>query len=130
MDSQFVAGAVVYAKDIDRVSRFYSELVGLPIVQREPDHVVLESPSYQLTVVAMAAELAAQICISSPPERREDTAIKLCFAVPDLALARTVAARWGGALAGPEREWEFKGSRVCDGWDPEGNVVQLRAGVR
>jgi hypothetical protein len=22
--------------------------------------------------------------------------------------------------------WEFQGSRVCDGQDPEGNVVQFR----
>jgi predicted enzyme related to lactoylglutathione lyase len=130
MDSRFVAGAVVYANDIDGVSRFYAELVGLPIVLREPDHVVLESPSYQLVVVAMAAELAARYALSSPPGRREDTAIKLCFAVPDLALAREAAARWGGALADPDREWAFRGTRVCDGWDPEGNVVQLRAGVR
>jgi predicted enzyme related to lactoylglutathione lyase len=129
MQSQFVAGAVVYAKDIDRVSQFYAGLVGLPIVQREPGYVVLESASFQLSVVAIAPAIAAQIIISSPPERREDTAVKLCFAVPSLVAARESAALLGGELNGPEREWEFQGYRVCDGHDPEGNVVQVRARV-
>jgi hypothetical protein len=25
-----------------------------------------------------------------------------------------------------EGEWEFEGAKVCDGYDPEGNVFQLR----
>jgi predicted enzyme related to lactoylglutathione lyase len=129
MQSQFVAGAVVYAKDMDRLSRFYSELAGLPIIQRDPGYVLLASASFQLAVVAISPAIAAQITISSPPERREDTAIKLCFAVPSLPAARDAAVRLGGDLNGPEREWEFHGTIVCDGCDPEGNVVQVRASV-
>ena len=129
MRSQFIAGAVIYAKDIDRMSRFYEGLLGLPIVQREPGYVVLESESFQISVVAMAPAIAAQVTISAPPQRREGTAIKLCFAVPSLVAARENAALLGGELNGPEREWEFQGHRVCDGHDPEGNVVQVRARV-
>ncbi len=32
----------------------------------------------------------------------------------------------GGEVFPPEREWNFQGYRVCDGMDPEGNVVQFR----
>ena len=129
MLSQFVAGAVIYAKDLDRVSRFYAGLLGLPIAEREPGYVVLESASFQISVVAMAPAIAAQVSISSPPKRRESTAIKLCFAVPNLVAARENAALLGGQLNGPEHEWEFQGYRVCNGHDPEGNVIQVRARV-
>jgi len=129
MQSQFIAGAVIYAKDIDRMSRFYAGLLGLSIVQREPGYVVLESGGFQISVVAMAPAIADQINISSPPQRREDTAIKICVAVPSLLAARENAELLGGQLNGPEREWEFQGYRVCDGHDPEGNVVQVRARV-
>ena len=129
MQNQFVAGAVIYAKDINRVSQFYAGVLGLPIVQREPGYVVLESSSFQISVVAMAPAIATQVTISSPPQRRESTAIKLCFSVPSLITARENAALLGGEMNGPEREWEFQGHRVCDGHDPEGNIVQVRARV-
>ncbi|HZP66249.1 MAG TPA: VOC family protein [Rudaea sp.] len=123
----FRAGAVVYAKNIDRIARFYSELAELGIVEREPGFVVLESAAFQLVVVAVRPAIAARIAISAPPARREDAAVKLCFAVADLAAARACAADLGGELNAPEREWEFRGSRVCDGYDPEGNIFQVRA---
>ncbi|ABE48677.1 VOC family protein [Methylobacillus flagellatus] len=127
MQNQFVAGAVIYAKDIERVSQFYFELAGLPVVQQEPGYALLESANFQLAVVAISPAIAAQITISSPPERRENTAIKLCFAVQNLVSAREVAVRLGGELNSPEREWEFQGNKVCDAHDPEGNVFQVRA---
>ena len=129
MQDQFVAGAVIYAKDIERVSHFYSALAGLPIVQQEPDHVLLESAKFQLVVVAIAPSIANQIIISSPPERRENTAIKICFAVHNLATARETAIRLGGELNSPEREWAFQGNKVCDAYDPEGNIFQVRASM-
>ena len=129
MQTEFKAGAVVYAKDIARVSQFYSHVVGLPITLRETEFVVLQSLTFQLVVVAVPSEIAAQITIETPPVRREDTAVKLCFSVSSIEAAREEAAMWGGQLNGSEREWEFQGSHVCDGHDPEGNVIQVRARV-
>lgn len=120
------AGAVVYAKDASRVAAFYSGVAGLPETHTQSDHVVLEASGFQLVVLAVPLRIAASIHISSPPERREDTPIKLVFAVGSLAAARTAAQRLGGELNSIEREWEFQGARVCDGVDPEGNVFQLR----
>jgi hypothetical protein len=37
-----------------------------------------------------------------------------------------VVAANGGRLKPPEAQWRFRGTTVLDGWDPEGNVVQLR----
>ncbi len=120
------AAAVLYAKDIKRVSTFYAEVAELTIMHSEADHVILESVSFQLTVVAIPEKFAASFEIASPPIRREDTAIKLVFFISNIASARAIAARLGGELNSIEREWEFMGYRVCDGHDPEGNVIQLR----
>lgn len=127
MEGRFTAGAVVYAKDVGRVSRFYAELAALPVAQEEPGFVVLESATFQLTVVAVPPALAQRISVASPPARRQDTAVKLCLAVPTIEAARATAERLGGVIDGPEREWAFQGWRVCDGHDPEGNVIQVRA---
>ena len=79
MLAPITAGAVLYAKDVSRLSGFYPEVVGLRVARADPDYVVLES-----------------------------------------------AARHGGALDPTAREWQFQSQRVCDGHDPEGNVIQLR----
>lgn len=130
MHPPFSAGAVVYAKDIRLVSRFYAEVAGLAIADEAPEYVILESPACQLAIVAMPPRIAERVAIAAPPVRRENTAIKLCLAVADIATARTAAAALGGGLNPPENEWEFRGARVCDGHDPEGNVIQVHARAR
>lgn len=120
------AAAVIYAKHIERVSKFYAAVAELMVIHSEADHVILESAALQLTVVAIPEKLAASIEISSPPIRREDTAIKLAFCISSIASARAIAAQLGGELNRVDQEWDFLDYRVCDGHDPEGNVIQLR----
>jgi len=120
------AGAVVYAKDIARVSAFYAGVAGLRIAHSEDDHIVLESKGLQLVVVAIPERIASSIEIETPPVRREDTPIKLVLPVPSISAVRVAAPKYGGELNAGEREWTFQGTRVCDGHDPEGNVVQFR----
>jgi len=119
-------GAVLYAKSVARVSAFYVEAAALELVHSEEDHVVLESPLFQLVIVAIPERLAASIEVASPPIRRENTPIKLVFPIQSIQVVRAKAASLGGELNTIEREWRFQGSRVCDGHDPEGNVVQFR----
>jgi len=126
MSSMFAAGAVVYAKDLQRLVRFYAGVCGLPVVDAGPDHALLQSESCQLVLHALPEAIAAEIEITTPPQRREEQAIKLCFAVRSIAAARAQAPGLGGQIDGSEREWMFQGCRVCDGQDPEGNVIQLR----
>jgi len=120
------AGAVLYAKNIARISTFYSEVADLRIIHSEAGHVVLESPLLQLVVVAIPETFAVAVEVESPPIRRENTPIKLVFFIPSISAARAVAAQFGGELNPVEREWKFQDCRVCDGHDPEGNVVQFR----
>ena len=120
------AGAVVYAKDMDRVAAFYSGVLGLETAGRDEGHVRLESPVFQLVVLRIPMRIAAGIQIAVPPVRREDAAVKLVFFVPSVAQARTSAEALGGLLNGADKEWHFNGWKVCDGFDPEGNVIQFR----
>ena len=126
MANPFTAGAIVYAKDIQRLAQFYAAVADLEIVHEVADHVVLESETHELVIVAIPAATAARIVIATPPVRRENTAFKLSFLVGSLAEARIAAKEAGGELNPLEKEWDFQGMRVCDGCDPEGNMIQVR----
>lgn len=120
------AAAVVYAKNLHRLTAFYARAGGMVLLESASDYVVLESDRLELSLVAIPPHLAANIEIAVPPELRESSAVKLALHVPSLAQARAQAAEAGGALKGVEAEWLFRQHRICDGYDPEGNVVQFR----
>ena len=122
----FSAGAVVYAKDIHRLARFYAAVADLEVMHEVDDHIVLESETYELVIVAIPAAVAARIVIKTPPDKREATAFKIVFAVHSLAEAREAAKANEGEVYPSGKEWSFQGLRTCDGVDPEGNVFQLR----
>ena len=126
MSSPINAGAVIYAKDTSRVAAFYARVMGFRIAHSDAEHAALEYGGFQLIIHAIPPEIAASIAIANPPARREDSAVKLIFSVASINHARALAAEAGGELNPPEREWQFQGNRVCDGHDPEGNVIQLR----
>jgi predicted enzyme related to lactoylglutathione lyase len=107
------------------MSQFYEQVARFTIAHAEADYVVLESTGLQLVIVVMPAHIASSIKIETPPVRREDTPIKLVFPVPSISQARIAAAKYGGALNDAAQEWMFQGNRVCDGHDPEGNVIQF-----
>ena len=118
-------GAVLFAKNLDRVAAFYSAVLGLTEANRADDHVVLESPGFQLVVHRIPGGAAAAGEIT-PPARRAAAAFKPVFFVPSLSHLRTVAETNGGIMEPAAQEWSFNGVTVCDGVDPEGNVIQFR----
>lgn len=119
-------GAVLYAKRLDRVARFYEQVLAMPVAHAQDDHVILESASFELVIHAIPSEIADTFEIADPPEVREETPIKLLFTVAGIDEARALAAPLGGWLQPAEREWESANGLVCDGVDPEGNVFQVR----
>ena len=120
------AGAVLYAKDMARVAAFYEAVLGLETAAHDHEHVLLESPAFQLVVLRIPSHIASTIHIAVPPVRRATAAVKLVFFVPRIADVRAVAEALGGVLNAAEDEWWFNGWKVCDGLDPEGNVIQFR----
>ena len=92
MANPFTAGAIVYAKHVARLARFYADVADLEIVHEVDDHSVLESETYELVVVALPAATAARIVIATPPVRRENTAFKLSLRLPPLVEGHRAAA--------------------------------------
>ena len=121
------AGAVLYAKNFSNLADFYQQVVTLEITARDENFVVLESETFQLTLLQIPDSIATSLKITEPPIPRENTAIKLVFYIESIENARQIVEKLGGELQHKDKEWEFDGCLVIDGHDPEGNVFQLRS---
>ncbi|MFN8059061.1 MAG: VOC family protein [Vicinamibacterales bacterium] len=118
--------AVLFVKDVPRMARFYGDVMGLAIVEADGATATLRAGEFHLVLHAIPPAIADTIVLTSPPELRADVPVKLAFPVASLVRARGAAAALGGGLSPEHTEWRSAGGRICDGFDPEGNVVQFR----
>jgi predicted enzyme related to lactoylglutathione lyase len=118
--------AVIFAKDVGNLARFYEAVAGLSAIHTADDHVVLDEERFQVVIHNVPAAVAASIQIAKPPSVRELNPIKLCLPVDSIDAARQRALQLGGWIGPKSKEWQARGFRACDGHDPEGNVFQLR----
>jgi predicted enzyme related to lactoylglutathione lyase len=124
------AGAVLYVTDLRLMRTFYERCFGMSAVKSGgDDFCVLASDDWDLSLVTVPGATAATIVITDPPARREDSPVKLAFAVPSIEELHAVVTGAGGQIYPAESAWEFRGQRHLDCLDPEGNVVQLRQRV-
>jgi predicted enzyme related to lactoylglutathione lyase len=119
------AAAVLFTFDMEQIARFYREIIGMRFMRADSDHVVLENESFRLIVHLIKALNGDKISRSVPPVIRQKNPIKLSFAVDSIANARAIAPSLGGSVYGPEQEWFYDSMKICEGWDPDGNVFQL-----
>ncbi len=119
-------GAVVFAKDVVKVASFYRDLLSLSEKARDAGKIVLESKSYSLVIHGIPDHISKSNNISTPPVLRENTAMKLYFPVSSIGDARNMASKLGGGLKSKDNEWHISNFVACDGYDPEGNVFQVR----
>jgi hypothetical protein len=108
------------------MSNFYQSVVAMTRHSGDATHAVLEVEGFQLVVHGLRGEPGVSREATGPIHVREDSYVKVCLPVENLASARVRAAALNGELYPPEQEWEARGFRACDGYDPEGNVFQLR----
>lgn len=118
------AGLFVYACNAERIASFYQAVAGMQRRSTSPGLIVLDSPDIQLLVHAIPVDIADSVVITSPPQRREEAALKFFFTVPSLSEARATAASLGGEVF--SENWRGPGFIVCNAMDPEGNVFQVR----
>jgi predicted enzyme related to lactoylglutathione lyase len=119
-------GVVVFVKRVKPLANFYRAVLGLETIEASSSHEVLRGPGIEVVVHGIPPAMAADITITSPPEVRAETPFKPTFVVSDLDVARAAATAGGGCLKPAEQAWHFRGVTVLDGWDPEGNIFQLK----
>jgi predicted enzyme related to lactoylglutathione lyase len=115
---------VLFVANVPRMTRFYQALASMTLIHEDDAHAVLLHGGFELVIHALRG--AEPVSPGGTPLVREDSYLKVCLPVDSIARARTAAASLGGAIQPPDREWEGRGFRACDGYDPEGNVVQVR----
>jgi predicted enzyme related to lactoylglutathione lyase len=116
----------VFAKNVEQVSLFYQQALGLKVQVSDKTHDLLLGQNYEVVVHAISKAYAQSIEIESPPKRRDDVALKPTFVVDDLEVVRAAAKANGGFLKPIKQSWRIRGFIVLDGYDPEGNVIQFK----
>jgi predicted enzyme related to lactoylglutathione lyase len=113
-------GAIVFAKDVQRMAGFYQEALGLRLVSASSTDswVELTWGSSTLALHGIPPDIAADMTIESPPRPRAGAAIKLTFEAGNLAHTRTRVSTLGGVVLSAQEE-------AGDCLDPEGNVFRL-----
>jgi predicted enzyme related to lactoylglutathione lyase len=117
---------VIFAKSVPKLAHFYQEVAVMTVVHQDKDHIVLDQEGFQVVIHGIPKKIATEIHITEPPQIREETPIKLCLPVSSIDHARTKATELGGKVGSKGKEWEARGFKACDGYDPEGNVFQVR----
>lgn len=115
---------MLFVKDLERMTTFYAEVLGMNVVAetRLENWVEFESPGSRFSLHAIPAPIASGISITVPPEPRDGGGVKLTFVVDDVACTRERIAAMGLPLL--QRPWGD-----VEAVDPEGNVFALRAGL-
>ena len=118
--------AILFVKDLARVTAFYREVLSARPGCASADHATLHcGTAFSLVLHQIPRQYADNIHIDTPPQRREQAAIKLCFPVDSIVRARKAAAELGGALDAGPPAWVIDQQKICMGCDPEGNVFQV-----
>jgi len=121
-----VNGCVIFAKDVEAMSAFYQSVLNMTALETSDSHRVLSNGSIELVVHGMPKNIADSISISSPPELRVAIAMKPAFVVDSLEKVRSVCEETNGGLYPESDTWDIRGTKVIDGWDPEGNIIQFK----
>lgn len=117
---------VIYAKNGEALAHFYARVLGLETVERADGHLLLDSAQIEIAIVQAPPAIAARIALRSPAEPRSETPIKPSFGVDAIEALRAPIHELGGHLKPASAAWSWRGALHLDGWDPEGNVFQLR----
>ncbi len=118
-------GAVLYAKDLNDLTEFYTVLGGEVVEASEGEFAVLSYGETELTIVQAPERIASQIVIKKPPVARSETPLKPVFQVSSLEVSLNALTNCGGITPSGALQWTFRSNTIQDIVDPEGNVIQL-----
>jgi len=117
-------GAMLYVRDLERMTRFYSDMLGIEatIQSWTSTLAIFDTGDVRFALHAIPAGILENIEIACPPVPREHEPVKLIFEVKDVEDERERLEPLGARTL--RRPWQQSGE-ACDAVDPEGNIFQL-----
>jgi predicted enzyme related to lactoylglutathione lyase len=119
-----MSALVIFSVDVQRLVTFYEAVLGATPTYEPSGDVRLVGEREEVLVHGVPAKIAKTIEIQTPPQPREQSAIKPVFDVASLEAALAHVAERGGVATG--RTFSVDGLTRHDVLDPDGNVIQLR----
>jgi len=115
-------GTMLFVKDLDRMTAFYRDVLGLEPIEetRLENWVEFRHHGVRFSLHAIPSNIATEIRIDSPPRPREQSSVKLTFAVDSVDTTLQKIEQMGLPLL--RRPWG--GTEAVD---PEGNVFAVSA---
>jgi len=114
---------VLWVENLDAAKTFYSALLSASVLEDSSGFVRVASDSNEVLLHLVPEQYREGI--SSPPQIRESAVIKPVFLVSSIIACRMAVAGTSGQVFGAETEQVYSDSRYCDGFDTEGNVIQV-----
>jgi catechol 2,3-dioxygenase-like lactoylglutathione lyase family enzyme len=113
---------ILYVQDVERLARFYRDVLGLPIVEAiDGEWSVHRAGACELALHRVGKPYR----LADPSSWQVETNVKLVLTV-DRELAGLRAELLGkGVPMGAIKSYPPLTGPLCDGRDPEGNVFQL-----
>ncbi len=119
-------GLVIFAAELDALVNFYRNVFDLDPINS--DHSFAELGSKEFELVILTTETSRKYLSSEQATPRVSTAVKPVFFIEEpMHTFREKVITHFGHLNDEDSEWTFNDLNVCDGWDPEGNIFQIRS---
>ena len=120
-----MSALVVFSINVRRLAAFYEAVLGAEPREESSGDIRLISERDEVLIHSVPDKIAKNIEITTPPEPRENSALKPVFDVVSLDRALSGVEATGGVVT--SRGFSLGGLTRRDVIDPDGNVIQLRA---
>jgi predicted enzyme related to lactoylglutathione lyase len=119
-----MSALVVFSVDVPRLAAFYQRVLEATAATETSGDVRLVTTLDEILIHSIPKKMAAGVSLSTPPEPRDDSALKPVFEVRSLSNALRRVQENGGVVT--DHTFRFDGLTRHDILDPDGNVIQLR----
>jgi len=109
-------GALIYGKNIEGLSTFYIELLGMIKLRETNEFISLDANGLNIIIHEFPADV--------PTNFDRQNTVKLFFSVNSLENSHAKVKELGGLVH--KGVWKSPIFSVCNVSDPEGNIFQLR----
>jgi predicted enzyme related to lactoylglutathione lyase len=118
-----VTTIVLWVENLEAAANFYSALLNGEKLHASEDFVNVSSKINSVLLHKVPDQYAVGITV--PPLIREDSVMKPVFEVGSIEAARQSVTNTSGQIKSSDTEQSYGDIVYCDGFDPEGNVIQL-----